>query len=61
MSAQTNKNNKFWGSTPMLKSSLFALFLLSMATLTMSASSLPVPTAEPGIAVATAIEVAERD
>ena len=44
----------------MLKTSLFALFALSMATLTISASSLPVPT-EPGMAVGAAIEVADLE
>ena len=43
----------------MLKTYLVALFMLSMATLTISASSLPVPSDAPLAPVTPAIEVAE--
>lgn len=45
----------------MLKTSLFALFMLSMATLTISASSLPVPTGEQQSAAGPVLEVADLE
>jgi hypothetical protein len=45
----------------MLKTYLIALFMLSMATLTISASSLPIPSGGQPLEAGTAIEVADLD
>jgi hypothetical protein len=45
----------------MLKTSLVAMFLLSMATLTISASSLPVPSEAQSVVADPAIDVAELE